>query len=135
MDNQTCIRRAQSCATDAREAVREFHAGVAQPDMALVIFFCSSEYDLEVLAEEMRSLFAGVQVVGCTTAGEIGPAGYREHSLTGASFPASSFAVCGRIDCLRQFKIATVRPSFRRCCKGWKAMRRMPSRTIALRCC
>ena len=108
MNNQTLIHRAQSCATDAREAVREFHAAVARPDMALVIFFCSSKYDLEVLAEEMRSLFAGVQVVGCTTAGEIGPAGYREHSLTGASFPASSFnAVSGRIDCLQQFKIAT----------------------------
>jgi hypothetical protein len=108
MDNRIRIRRAQSCATDAREAVREFHAGVVQPDMALVIFFCSSEYDPEVLAEEMRCLFTGVQVVGCTTAGEIGPAGYREHSLTGASFPASSFnAVSGRIDGLRQFKIAT----------------------------
>lgn len=108
MNNQTSIHRAQSCATDARDAVREFHAGVAQPDIALVIFFCSSEYDLEVLAEEMRSLFAGVQVVGCTTAGEIGPAGYREHGLTGASFPASSFnAVSGRIDQLRQFKIAS----------------------------
>lgn len=107
MNNRGCIRRAQSCATDAREAVREFHAGVAQPDMALVVFFCSSEYDLDVLAEEMRSLFAGTQVVGCTTAGEIGPAGYREHSLTGASFPASSVsAVSGRIDCLRQIKIA-----------------------------
>lgn len=101
------IRRAQSCVTDARQAVREFHAGLAQPEMALVIFFCSSEYDLEVLAEEMRTLFAGVQVVGCTTAGEIGPAGYREQSLTGASFPDGSFsAVSGRFDCLQQFTIA-----------------------------
>jgi hypothetical protein len=101
------ILRAQSRASDAREAVREFHAAVAQPDMALVIFFCSSEYDLTVLAGEMRQLFAGVQVVGCTTAGEIGPAGYLGHSLTGASFPASSFsAVSGRIDLLQQFKIA-----------------------------
>ena len=107
MDNRNRIRRAQSCATDARQAVREFHAAVAQPEMALVMFFCSSEYDLEALAEEMRRLFAGAQVVGCTTAGEIGPAGYREHSLTGASFPASSFnAVSGRIDGLRQFTIA-----------------------------
>jgi hypothetical protein len=108
MDCQVSIRRAQSCSTDARQAAREFHAGVTQPDMALVIFFCSSGYDLEVLAKEMRTLFAGVQVVGCSTAGEIGPAGYREHSLAGASFPASSFkAVSGRIDRLQQFKIAT----------------------------
>jgi hypothetical protein len=32
----------------------------------------------------MCRLFPGVQVVGCTTAGEIGPAGYRDHSLAGA---------------------------------------------------
>ncbi len=57
MENRACIRRAQSCATDPREAVCEFHAAVAQPEMALVIFFCSSEYDLEVLAGEMRRLF------------------------------------------------------------------------------
>lgn len=107
MENQTRIRRAQSCATGAREAVREFHAAVVQPDMALVIFFCSSEYDLEVLAGEMKHLFAGIQVVGCTTAGEIGPTGCRNRSLTGASFPAGSFnAVSGRIDRLQQFEIA-----------------------------
>lgn len=107
LEQRPRIRRAQSCATDAREAVREFHAAVTQPDMALVIFFCSSAYDRELLAEEMRRLFAGVQVVGCTTAGEIGPAGYRDHSLTGASFPASSFnAVSGRLDRLQQFEIA-----------------------------
>lgn len=101
------VLRAQSCAADARGAAREFHAAVTQPDMALVIFFCSSEYDLEVLADEMRQLFAGVQVVGCTTAGEIGPTGYRDHSLSGASFPAGSFsAVSGCIEQLQRFAIA-----------------------------
>jgi len=53
MTNQK-IRLAQSSAGDARQAVAEFHAAVAQPDMALVLFFCSSEYDLDVLAEEMN---------------------------------------------------------------------------------
>ncbi|TAJ53032.1 MAG: FIST domain containing protein [Nevskiaceae bacterium] len=100
------IRRAQSCATDARDAVREFHAGVAQADMALVLFFCSSSYDLAALAEAMQQAFAGVQVVGCTTAGEIGPAGYRDHSLTGASFPAGSFSVVsGLLEQLQQYEI------------------------------
>ena len=37
------IRMAQSCATEARQAVEEFHAAVAQPNMELVVFFCSSE--------------------------------------------------------------------------------------------
>jgi len=98
------IRRAQSCAADARRAAQEFHAGVAQPDMELVVFFCSSEYDLDALAVEMRRLFAGVQVVGCTTAGEIGPEGCRSHSLSGASFPAQGFtAVSALLDNLSGF--------------------------------
>jgi hypothetical protein len=101
------IRIAQSRATEAHHAVQEFHAAVSQPGMELVVFFCSSEYDLDVLAAEMRRLFAGVQVVGCTTAGEIGPAGYCQHSLSGASFPAGSFvATCGLLDQLGQFDIS-----------------------------
>ena len=99
------IRRAQSCAADAREAVREFHAAVVQENMELVIFFCSVDFDLDVLATEMRDMFAGVQVLGCTTAGEIGPAGYRDHGISGASFPCESFtATCGRLDGLQQFE-------------------------------
>ena len=100
------IRMAQSYAAEARQAVQEFHAAVAQPDAELVIFFCSSEYDLDVLAAEMNHLFAGVQVVGCTTAGEIGPAGYLSHSLSGASFAAGScVAVSEVLDHLSQFDI------------------------------
>jgi len=107
MEHSSRIRRAHSCATDASAAVREFHAAVAGPDTELVIFFCSSEYDLQALAAEMQRLFGGVQVVGCTTAGEIGSGGYRDHSLAGASFPAGSFdAVSGRIGHLQKFEIS-----------------------------
>lgn len=74
--------------------------------MALVVFFCSPDYDLDVLALELDRLFAGVQMVGCTTAGEFGPAGYRDRSISGASFPAGSFtAVSGSLTGLRQFEL------------------------------
>lgn len=107
MGERAGIRRAQSRAVDARAAVREFHDGVAQPDIALVIFFCSAEYDLEALADEMRLLFGEVPVVGCTTAGEIGPIGYIDHSISGASFPAEDFtATCGLVEQLGGFEIA-----------------------------
>ncbi|WP_420473427.1 nitric oxide-sensing protein NosP [Noviherbaspirillum sp. ST9] len=101
------IRTAQSCALDPREAVREFHAGVACADTVLVVFFCSIEYDLDTVADEMRRMFAGIPVVGCTTAGEIGPAGYRGKSLAGAGFPSGTCtAVTGHLDGLRNFEIA-----------------------------
>jgi hypothetical protein len=107
MENHPSIRRAQSCKIDAREAVREFHAAVVQADTSLVIFFCSIAYDLMQLAEEMKRLFDGIQVVGCTTAGEIGPAGCRDRSLSGASFPAGSFSVVsGHLDHLQQFQMS-----------------------------
>jgi hypothetical protein len=102
---QRRILGAQSCAVDARDAVREFHADVAQPDTSLVVFFCSVDYDLGDLASEMNRQFDGVRVVGCTTAGEVGPAGYRDRSLVGASFPAGEFtATTGRLDELRHFE-------------------------------
>lgn len=98
------IRTAQSSATDARLAVRELHAGILQADTELVIFFCSSKYDKTELADEINKQFAGVQVVGCTTAGEIGPAGYLNHSLSGVSFRKGTFfAVSGLLDNLRDF--------------------------------
>ncbi len=106
MTCQGRIRTGQTCATEAREAVREFHAAVAQHDMALVTFFCSAQYDLAALALELSDVFAGVQVVGCTTAGEFGPAGYRERSIAGASFPASSFTAASRpLTALQQFEV------------------------------
>ena len=110
MDTHQGIRIAQSCEPDPRAAVREFCARVSQPDMALVIFFCSDQYDRDMLAAEMGRRFAGVQVVGCTTAGEIGPTGCRDHSVAGVSLASSiCTAVSGRVEHLQQFEIATGR--------------------------
>jgi hypothetical protein len=106
MSGEHGIRTAQSCASDPREAVEEFFAGVAQPDMSLVVFFCSSAYDRDALAAEMARRFSGVQTIGCTTAGEIGPAGCVDGSLTGASFSAGACtAVTRSIEGLQQFEI------------------------------
>ncbi len=101
---EAMIRTAQSGACDVEQAVRELHAGLVQPDIALVLFFCAGDYDLDRLAAAMQSAFAGVTVVGCTSAGEIGPAGYLEHSLAGVSFPAGCCsAVVGQLEDLQQF--------------------------------
>ncbi len=72
--------------------------------MALVMFFCSPTYDLDVVAEEMNQRFNGVPIIGCTTAGEIGPLGCVDDSLSGASFSAGSFgAAVGGIERLSDF--------------------------------
>jgi hypothetical protein len=79
------IRRAHSTALDAVTAARELFEGLAQPDPGLVVFFCSAAFDLDLLAREIGRRFAGTNVIGCTTAGEITPAGYMDGSITGFS--------------------------------------------------
>ena len=107
MSFQGDIRTAHSAATEARQAVQEFRAGVQQPNMASVVFFCSSQYDLDALADEMNRLFPGINVVGCTTAGEIGPAGYCDRSISGVSFSSERFTIAsGVLEQLQQFDIA-----------------------------
>lgn len=107
MNTENRIRRGQSCSIDTRKAVREFYDSVAQEDTALVLFFCSSEFDRDALTDEMNRLFAGVPVVGCTSAGEIGPEGYRDHSITGMSFPATAFsAVVASMEDLAHFSMS-----------------------------
>jgi hypothetical protein len=89
------IRRGQSFAVEASAAVKEFHAAVAQADAEAVLFFCSADYDLDVLGAEMRRLFDGIQVFGCTGAGFIGPRGYQERGISGASFARGSMVAVG----------------------------------------
>ncbi|BCO25927.1 hypothetical protein MIZ03_0806 [Rhodoferax lithotrophicus] len=104
MFSNSDIQRAQSCATDPRQAVRELHTSLRQADTALIVFFCSSSYDLDAIADEINQQFAGIQVVGCTTAGEIGPAGYLTHSLVGVSLTAAvCTAVTGCLPSLKTF--------------------------------
>jgi len=99
------VQTAHSVAYDARQAVQEIHAAFAAPDLKLVIFFCSREYDREALSEEMNRAFSGIPVVGCTTAGEFGAAGYRDHSLSAVSLAGEHFSVAvARIDGLAGFE-------------------------------
>lgn len=90
---QRPIRTGHSFAKDPRLAAKEFHDAVYQPNMELIVFFCSSHYNLDVLANELNSLYPNERVIGCTTAGEIGPGGYTEYSLSGASFSSDGFTV------------------------------------------
>lgn len=53
---------------------------------ALLILFCSSSYDLEELAAALNGAFPAVPMLGCTTAGEIGAAGYGEGGISGVAF-------------------------------------------------
>jgi hypothetical protein len=90
-------RKGFSAAADAAQAVRELLHQVDQPDMALVVFFASPSYDRERMAQAIRTEMPGVEVIGCTTAGEITSEGYRENTLTGVSFGRSDYKASIRL--------------------------------------
>ena len=100
------VRRAYSTALDAAAAARELHQGLVQANLGLVVFFCSPSFDLAVLGSEIGRLFPGDKVLGCTTAGEITPAGYMEGSITGFSISADDcFAAVQLIPAISQMQI------------------------------
>jgi hypothetical protein len=76
-------------------------------DVALVVLFASPTLDRVTLAAEVRARFGDTPVIGCTTAGEIGPCGLAKGSVSGFSLPASSFRVaCERIPDVACFDVS-----------------------------
>jgi hypothetical protein len=90
-------KRGFSAATDPVDAVRDLLAQIDQPAMALVVFFASPIYDREALAKAIRDSMPGIEVIGCTTAGEITSEGYRENTLTGVSFGRADYRASIRL--------------------------------------
>jgi hypothetical protein len=88
------IRTGFSQSLDPAVAVAELHAAIAHDEAAIVMFFCSTSYDMAALAFEIDRQFAGIPVIGCTTAGEITPMGYMDGSLTGFSLSATDCRAC-----------------------------------------
>lgn len=100
------IRRGISESPDPARAAKELYEMIAQPEIAIAIFFCDPEYDRNILARELGRHFKGINLIGCTTAGEITPNGYRRGSLTGVSIGREGFrAAVGRIENLNQFRL------------------------------
>jgi len=62
---------ARSEIKDAVEAAKNIREQLAEIDACLVLYFVASPYPADVISKEMASVFAGVQTVGCTTAGEM----------------------------------------------------------------
>ncbi len=123
-----------SCVQDTVLAAREFYDAVQSPDLDTVLFFCSPQYDLDLLGRELKTLFGDVHLVGCTTAGEITPRGYIEGSITGVGFSAPDFAAVSEvIGDLKDLSIATVREVVQSAIArlDQKAPRRAPGTTFA----
>ena len=79
------VRKGTSEHRDPELAAQQLHDAIWQPGIDLAIFYCAADFDLPALAAAMRRRFGDINLVGCTTAGEITPQGYLAGSLTGVS--------------------------------------------------
>ena len=101
------VKKGATTSRDAATAARELHEQIDQPDIAFGLFYCSPDYDLDALGEAIGSTFGDVPLIGCTTAGEITPQGYKDGSLTGVTVASNDFTVAtARIDNLAEHSFA-----------------------------
>lgn len=88
---EQAVLRAVSHSTMAEQAAAELAVQLAGQELSLVLFFCSAQYDLDALAAALQQTFGEITVVGCTTAGEITPAGYGRNCITALGFASEHF--------------------------------------------
>lgn len=85
------IRIGASVQQDSERAAQELCDQLDQEELGLVVFYCSPKHNLDAIASVLNARLPHQPVMGCTTAGEIGPDGYQEQSITGFSISA---AIC-----------------------------------------
>lgn len=89
-------RYASSESPDPIHAVAEFAHQLGDEGLETVIFFCSPDYDLEVLGQALHNTFS-CACIGCTSSGQIGNAGFQHSGLLGiglgTGFHAHNFVI------------------------------------------
>lgn len=98
------IRFAESSARNPETRAREIVAGLAgsaggapADAAALLAVFCSPSLDLAASVAALRGALPTTPLIGCTTAGEIGPQGYQGDSLVALMLPADDFVATSEI--------------------------------------
>lgn len=100
----TFIIRAQSAEPDTGRAIADVLAQLAPEHLALLILFVGEGHDLSAIERALPPVLDTTQVIGCTTAGEIGKGGYLEGQIVALGLPRSLFRVAtGHLKDLGQF--------------------------------
>jgi len=97
---------AMSSATDVELVAQELARQLIHPHLGFVLFFCSAEYDLDGLGQALEQYFGGIELVGCTTAGEITSQGYGRGCVSAVGFDHRSFSIASAlIDEMERFSL------------------------------
>lgn len=79
---------------NARQAVRSLHNEFDKFQASLVLYFCSTDYDPDILAAEMADAFPDATTLGCTTGGEGIDARLMNGTLVAMGFAPEVFSYC-----------------------------------------
>ncbi len=106
-ERSTGTRTAVSVAQNPALAAQQIFDALAPDAEDLTVFFCSPRYARDELAAALHGTFGNCRLIGCTTAGEITPQGYMDHSLTAFTIPRQGFAFATHlIRDLKDFEIS-----------------------------
>ena len=92
-ETRQAIARAHSTAAGTDDAVAALSAQLGEAPLACLILFAAPCHDLSALARGLRARHDVPSVIGCTTAGELGPGGYAEDSVVALGLKRSHFVV------------------------------------------
>ncbi len=84
------VRHAEAYCNDAN-AIAKLHDELASEPLSLVALFVSAEADFAATMAEAARRFTGIRTIGCTTAGELGRAGYVDGRIVAVAFPEAYF--------------------------------------------
>ncbi len=90
------IAVAMSRKSSAAEAVAEIRGAMPTDELALLIVYFGGCYDAGALAKAMAAAFPGVEIVGCSTAGELTPEGICDDTVVVAGFGRDEFTAVTR---------------------------------------
>ncbi|MCY1347865.1 FIST N domain protein [compost metagenome] len=106
MQQNDGVIKAMSSARDTEVVAQDLARQLIHPHLGFVLFFCSAEYDLDVLGAALEQYFGGITLIGCTSAGEITPQGYGRGCVSAVGFDHRSFSIASAlIDEMERFSL------------------------------
>lgn len=90
----------------ATKPVSQLREKIGDTPLCLLVLFVTPFADFAAIITQASQVFPDIDIVACTTAGEIGTDGYDEGLIVATGFPASDFAsTCLAFPCLDQLHI------------------------------
>lgn len=90
------VRWGRSLRERAEDAVSELYQAIGTSGPDILIFFCSARYDRTGLSKALEARFR-CPIIGCTTAGEISPAGYQQGGIVAAAVTSRQLKIHARL--------------------------------------